>query len=155
MAASDFDVYRVRPKSRVSLGKRDPADRAAFDGDKDDGLARVEALNAKLADLQELLYAGHRHRILIVLQARDAGGKDGTIRSVFTGVNPQGMHVVSFRQPTPDERDRDFLWRVHRHVPGNGEIVIFNRSHYEDVLVVRVHDLVPRAIWSRRYDAIN
>jgi PPK2 family polyphosphate:nucleotide phosphotransferase len=155
MAASDFDVYRVRPKSRVSLGKRDPADRAAFDGDKDDGLARLEALNAKLADLQELLYAGHRHRILIVLQAMDAGGKDGTIRSVFTGVNPQGVHVVSFRTPTPDERDRDFLWRVHRHVPGSGEIVIFNRSHYEDVLIVRVHDLVPRAVWSKRYEEIN
>lgn len=155
MTDDAFDCYRVRPGTRLRLAGRDPADRAAFDGDKDDGLRRIETLNAKLADQQELLYAEHRQRILIVLQAMDAGGKDGTIRSVFTGVNPQGVGVVSFKQPTPDERGHDFLWRVHQRVPGNGEIVIFNRSHYEDVLVVRVHNLVPRAVWSKRYDAIN
>jgi PPK2 family polyphosphate:nucleotide phosphotransferase len=154
MVAPGFDRYLVRPGARIRLAERDPDDRAAFKGDKADGLKRLAALNDRLGDLQEVLYAQHRHRILIVLQAMDAGGKDGTIRSVFTGVNPQGVDVVSFKQPTHIEADHDFLWRVHPRVPGNGEIVIFNRSHYEDVLVVRVHKLAPRAVWSKRYRAI-
>jgi PPK2 family polyphosphate:nucleotide phosphotransferase len=105
--------------------------------------------------LQELLYAEHKHKLLVVLQARDAGGKDGTIRHVFEGVNPQGVKVAGFKVPTPIELDHDYLWRVHRRVPGKGEIVIFNRSHYEDVLVVRVHELVPPEVWGRRFAQIN
>jgi PPK2 family polyphosphate:nucleotide phosphotransferase len=102
-----------------------------------------------------VLYAEHKHKILIVLQALDTGGKDGTIRAVFAGVNPQGVHVASFKVPTPEELDHDFLWRVHSQVPGKGELVIFNRSHYEDVLVVRVHGLVPEKVWRKRYAQIN
>jgi PPK2 family polyphosphate:nucleotide phosphotransferase len=110
--------------------------------------------------LQYLLYADADQSLLIVLQALDAGGKDGAIRHLFSGVNPQGTSVYSFKQPSKIESDHDFLWRVHQRAPGKGEIVIFkivifNRSHYEDVLVVRVHDLVPRRVWSRRYDVIN
>jgi PPK2 family polyphosphate:nucleotide phosphotransferase len=102
-----------------------------------------------------LLYAEQKHKVLIVLQGMDTSGKDGTIRRVFEGVNPQGVRVASFKQPTPEELDRDFLWRVHKQVPGKGEMVIFNRSHYEDVLVVRVHELVPKEVWSKRYEHIN
>jgi PPK2 family polyphosphate:nucleotide phosphotransferase len=108
-----------------------------------------------LEHLQELLYAESKHKVLIVLQAMDTGGKDGTIRHVFEGVNPQGVKVAGFKVPTPKELAHDYLWRVHKHTPGSGEIVIFNRSHYEDVLVVRVHDLVPREVWSRRYEHIR
>ena len=90
-----------------------------------------------------------------MLQAMDTGGKDGAIRHVFDGVNPQGVRVASFKVPTPEERAHDYLWRVHKQTPGSGEMVIFNRSHYEDVLVVRVHELVPKAVWSRRYEQIN
>jgi PPK2 family polyphosphate:nucleotide phosphotransferase len=102
-----------------------------------------------------MLYAEHKHKVLIVLQAMDSGGKDGTIRHVFDGVNPQGVKVASFKVPTKEELDHDYLWRVHEHTPGKGEIVIFNRSHYEDVLVVRVHDLVPRPVWRRRFKHIR
>jgi PPK2 family polyphosphate:nucleotide phosphotransferase len=102
-----------------------------------------------------MLYACHDQKLLIVLQGMDTSGKDGTIRHVAGAFNPQGTRVVSFKQPTRDDLDHDFLWRVHRHVPGNGEVVVFNRSHYEDVLVVRVHDLVPKAVWKERYGQIN
>ncbi len=109
----------------------------------------------RLRDLQRVLWAEDKHALLIVLQAMDAGGKDGTIRHVFSGVNPQGCKVTSFKVPTKDELDHDYLWRVHKAVPGKGTIGIFNRSHYEDVLVVRVHNLVPPAVWGQRYDQIN
>ncbi len=105
--------------------------------------------------LQYLLYADAGQSLLIVLQALDAGGKDGVIRHLFTGMNPQGTSVYGFKQPNPAELAHDFLWRAHQRAPGRGEVVIFNRSHYEDVLVVRVHDLVPRSVWSKRYDLIN
>ena len=108
----------------------------------------------KLTRQQALLYAEHKHSVLIVLQAMDAGGKDGTIKHVFSSVNPQGVSVVSFKQPTPVELAHDFLWRVHPHAPGRGEIAIFNRSHYEDVLVTRVHKLIDKATWTRRYQYI-
>ncbi|MFN0060684.1 MAG: polyphosphate kinase 2 family protein [Planctomycetota bacterium] len=150
-----MDRYRVKPGSKVSLAECDPDDRDTFDGSKEEGIARGVELASELEALQELLYAERKHKLLIVLQAMDTGGKDGTIRSVFDGVNPVGVKVASFKVPTPDERDRDFLWRVHKHVPGAGELVIFNRSHYEDVLVVRVHELAPPAIWKRRYEHIN
>ena len=102
-----------------------------------------------------MLYAENKHKVLIVLQAMDTGGKDGVIRHVFDGVNPQGVRVAAFKQPTPTELAHDYLWRVHQQTPGKGEVVIFNRSHYEDVLVVRVHNLVPEAVWRRRYEQIN
>ena len=105
--------------------------------------------------LQEMLYAEHKHKILIVIQAMDTGGKDGVIRSVFEGVNPSGVRVACFKVPTPIEMDHDYLWRIHRQTPAKGEIVIFNRSHYEDVLVVRVHNLVPKSVWNKRYEQIN
>lgn len=150
-----MDHYRVKPGSSIDLSASDPADTSAFLKDKDEGKKRLLELNRSLEELQELLYAEHKHKVLIVLQAMDTGGKDGTIRKVFEGVNPQGVHVASFKAPTPEELDHDFLWRIHKQMPGRGEIVIFNRSHYEDVLVVRVHDLVPQEVWSKRYDHIN
>ena len=147
--------YRVKPGSQVDLSQWDPNDKSAFAGDKAEGQTRLLELNERLEALQELLYAEHKHKVLIVLQAMDTGGKDGVIRHVFEGVNPQGVRVASFKVPTPIELDHDYLWRVHQQVPGKGEMVIFNRSHYEDVLVVRVHNLAPEAVWSRRYRQIN
>jgi PPK2 family polyphosphate:nucleotide phosphotransferase len=145
----------IKPDSKIDLSEWDPSDTGDFEGGKKEGLAQVEKLNGKLEELQELLYAQHKHKVLVILQGMDTGGKDGAIRRVFDGVNPVGVRVASFKAPTPEELDHDFLWRVHKHVPGSGEIVIFNRSHYEDVLIVRVHDLVPPEVWSKRYDQIN
>lgn len=147
--------YRVKPGSSVDLGQHDPDDRSGFDGDKKKAREVLLTLNERLRELQELLYAQHKHKILVVLQAMDTGGKDGTIAHVFEGVNPQGVRVASFKVPTEQELDHDYLWRVHQPTPGKGEMVIFNRSHYEDVLVVRVHNLVPPEVWQRRYDQIN
>jgi PPK2 family polyphosphate:nucleotide phosphotransferase len=150
-----MDRYRVAPASTIDLGEWDPNDRSGFDGEKRDARHRLDELNDQLEELQELLYAEHRHKVLVVLQGMDTSGKDGTIRHVFEGVNPQGVRVASFKVPTSIELDHDYLWRVHKQVPGRGEITIFNRSHYEDVLVVRVHSLVPEEVWSRRYGHIN
>jgi len=150
-----FNRYRIRPDSKVDLSEHDPDDRSAFDLDKEAAHERVDRLHERLTELQEALYAEGRHRLLVVLQALDAGGKDGTIRSVFEGVNPQGVRVQCFKQPTVPELAHDFLWRVHAAVPAAGEIAIFNRSHYEDVLVVRVHQLVPEKRWRPRYEHIR
>lgn len=147
--------YRVEPNSKVDLSKWDPEDSSEFDGNKEEGRAALVYLNGKLADLQEILYAERKHKLLIVLQAMDTGGKDGAIRHVFKGINPQGVRVASFKIPSAIEMDHDYLWRIHQQTPGKGELVIFNRSHYEDVLVVRVHKLVPEEVWKRRYDQIN
>ncbi|HKJ38608.1 MAG TPA: polyphosphate kinase 2 family protein [Anaerolineales bacterium] len=147
--------YMVKPESTVKLSKWDPNDTGDFKGGKKEGQAEVRKLNAKLESLQELLFAEHKHKVLVVMQAMDTGGKDGTIRRVFDGVNPAGVRVASFKAPTSEELDHDFLWRIHKEAPGSGEMVIFNRSHYEDVLVVRVHDLVPKKVWSKRFDQIN
>jgi PPK2 family polyphosphate:nucleotide phosphotransferase len=149
-----MDRYRVKPGHAVKLDSWDPDDRGDF-ADKKAGKQATKQLTNQLETLQELLYAEHKHKLLIVLQALDTGGKDGTIRHVFDGVNPQGVNVASFKVPTPEELSHDYLWRIHRRAPGQGEIVIFNRSHYEDVLVVRVHHLVPPAVWGRRFDHIN
>lgn len=149
----DTSRFRIEPDTEVDLSERD--------ADVDDGWSKselkdlVEPLNERLEELQELLYANGSHRLLVVLQATDTGGKDGTIRHVFDGTNPQGVKVASFKKPTEAELARDYLWRVHQHVPADGEITIFNRSHYEDVLVVRVHELVPEERWSRRYHHIR
>lgn len=150
-----MDRYRVSPGSQVDLGQYDPNDSSTFSGKKKDGRKALLALNERLEVQQELLFAEHKHKVLIVLQGMDTSGKDGTIRHVFEGVNPQGVKVAGFKKPTTLELDHDYLWRVHRHVPGKGEIVIFNRSHYEDVLVVRVHQLVSPDVWRLRYAHIN
>lgn len=150
----DADRYRIGAGEAARLGERDPADQTLFAGDKKAGKAALRELNKRLEELQELFYADNRHRLLVVLQATDTGGKDGTISSVFDGVNPLGVKVASFKKPTEAELAHDYLWRVHPHAPANGEIVIFNRSHYEDVLVVRVQNLVPEEQWRRRYEQI-
>lgn len=150
-----MDRYRVKPGEKVDLGKWDPEDTSAHKGSKSDGEDRLDELTGELEALQELLYAEGKHKVLVVLQGMDTSGKDGVIRHVFEGANPQGVRVAGFKVPTPPELARDYLWRVHQQVPATGEIVIFNRSHYEDVLVVRVHGLVPPERWKKRYDHIN
>jgi PPK2 family polyphosphate:nucleotide phosphotransferase len=148
----DIDRFRVREGTRLDLSLLDPRDTPFWDpGDKDQARDLLLGLNDRLEALQELLWAQGSERVLVVLQAMDTGGKDGTIRRVFEGVDPSGVRVAPFKAPTPDELAHDFLWRVHPHVPGDGELVVFNRSHYEDVLVVRVEELIPEHRWRRRY----
>ena len=147
------EQLRVEPGSKVRLARVDPDDthghtKADSAQELADGLTRLEGL-------QDRLWAEARHPVLVVLQGIDAAGKDGTLKHVMSAFNPQGCPVTDFKVPSPIELSHDYLWRVHQHTPGKGEIAIFNRSHYEDVLVVRVHDLVPRAVWKRRYDQIN
>ena len=149
------EKYRVPDKGKISLKDYDPNDASLIDGNKTDGKEALLKLNKDIEFLQEKMYAEGKHRLLVILQAMDTGGKDGTIRAVFEGVNPQGVRVAAFKTPSPLELAHDYLWRVHAQAPGKGEIVIFNRSHYEDVLVVRVHNLVPEEVWSRRYRHIN
>ncbi len=148
---STVDTYRVRPGDKIRLADHDPNDHQLFDGGKDEGKAYVLELNEQLESLQELLYAEGKHKLLVVLQGMDAAGKDGTIRHVFEGVNPQGVKVASFGKPTEQELDHDYLWRIHQNTPAKGQIMVFNRSHYEDVLIVRVHGFVPEQVWSKRY----
>ncbi len=146
--------FRVRPGARIVLQEIDPAFKDHYDGHKD-AADELEHCRARLGELQEMLYVERKHSLLICLQALDTGGKDGTIQHCLSAMNPQGCRVQAFRQPSAEEAAHDFLWRIHRVAPARGEIVIFNRSHYEDVLVVRVHNLAPREVWSRRYDRIN
>ena len=150
-----MNKYRVRPGQKVDLADYDPDDTHLLPGGKEEAREKTPAIQRRLAGLQELLFAGHEWKLLIVLQGMDTSGKDGTIRHVMVGFNTSGTRVASFRKPTIDELDHDYLWRVHRQVPAKGEVVVFNRSHYEDVLVVRVHELVPKAIWRRRYQQIE
>lgn len=150
-----MDMYRVQPGTDVDLSEWPTRDSAAFDGSKSDGKQAMKMLNEKIETLQELLYAEGKRRLLIVLQATDTGGKDGVIRHVFEGVNPSGVRVASFKAPSKLELSHDYLWRIHKQTPRKGEITIFNRSHYEDVLIVRVRNLVPESVWSQRYEHIN
>ena len=146
--------FIVEPGAKVCLGKIDPS----YSGRHRSHESAVEETAkevARMDRLQYLLYADASRSLLIVLQGLDAAGKDGVIRHLFTGMNPQGTSVFGFKQPDKEELAHDFLWRVHARAPADGEVVIYNRSHYEDVLVVRVHKLVPRSIWSKRYDLIN
>jgi PPK2 family polyphosphate:nucleotide phosphotransferase len=147
--------YLVRPGQTVSLSDYDPDDTSLLPDGKDQAKKATPATQARLAELQERLYAAHKRKLLIVLQGMDTSGKDGTIRHVMAGFNPVGTRIVSFKKPSPEEMEHDYLWRVHREVPGQGEVVVFNRSHYEDVLIVRVHSLVAKGTWERRYDQIN
>jgi PPK2 family polyphosphate:nucleotide phosphotransferase len=151
----NMNKYLVNPNEKVNLKDWDPEDHTFFEGEKKEAKEKIAVLTGELEQLQELLFAEHKHKLLIILQAMDTGGKDGVISHVFEGVNPQGVKVASFKVPTQEELDHDYLWRVHKQVPGKGEIMIFNRSHYEDVLVVRVHALVPKKVWSKRYSQIN
>lgn len=151
----DVSRYRVPPGAVVDIAAHDPDSKEGFSGGKVEAKPVLRELNSRLAGLQTRLWAESRQRLLVVLQAMDTGGKDGTVRNVFKGVNPQGVRVVGFGRPTEAELAHDFLWRIHPHVPGNGEIAIFNRSHYEDVLVVRVRQLVPDDRWRSRYQHIN
>ena len=150
-----MDRYRVEPGSKVDLSRMDAGSTKGFKGNKKDAEKQLLDLNGRLEALQEALWAEHRHKVLVVLQGMDTSGKDGTIRHVFEGVNPLGVRVAAFKAPTEEELDHDFLWRVHPKVPGKGEMVIFNRSHYEDVLAARVRGFVPPEVWQPRYDQIN
>ena len=145
---------RVKPGTTAGLADIDPAETHGFE--KGPELDAALAKNvARLGELQYVMYAERRRSLLVVLQGMDASGKDGAIRRVMTGFNPQGCRVTAFKVPTPEELAHDFLWRVHAAVPGKGDVGIFNRSHYEDVLIVRVRELVPERVWKRRYDQIN
>ncbi len=146
---------RIPPGTRVSLAQWDPDDRAIIGSKKNSARERLDADRAELDALQELLYAENKNRLLVVLQAMDTAGKDSTIRHVFHEVDPLGVRVASFKAPTHAELAHDYLWRVHRHVPGSGEIAIFNRSHYEDVLITRVNGWIDAAECKRRYRQIN
>ncbi len=145
----------LQPPVGKKLKLQDFDPRFHDDLDKDETKLETAKLQQRLKELQTMLFADKSQALLIVLQAMDAGGKDGTIKHVFTGVNPQGVKVTGFKQPTSEELAHDFLWRIHQHTPEKGYIGIFNRSHYEDVLVVRVNNIVPKSVWSKRYDHIN
>lgn len=143
----------TKPLSHVNLKKHDPNDTAGFT--KETARAEQARYADRLDKLQEMLYAQRHAALLVILQGMDTSGKDGAIKKVFDAVDPQGVRIASFKAPTSDELARDFLWRIHREVPPRGYIGIFNRSHYEDVLVVRVNKLVPKSVWEARYDQIN
>lgn len=153
MAHDDAQAFRIPPRTKVRLRDHDPADTRGITREK--AKARIARRRDEFAEIQELLYGAARQSVLIVLQGMDTSGKDGTIRKVMAPINPQGCDVVAFKEPTPADLAHDFLWRIHPCTPAKGMIGIFNRSHYEDVLIVRVHNLVPKAVWKRRYEAIN
>jgi PPK2 family polyphosphate:nucleotide phosphotransferase len=155
MTDINWRQYLIKPDQNVNLSNWDPASTPAWKSGKGEAEKCIQELNTRLEALQELLFAQGKHKILVVLQGMDTSGKDGVIRRVFEGVNPQGVRVASFKVPTAPELAHDYLWRIHQQVPGRGEMVIFNRSQYEDVLVVRVHNLVPPEQWKRRYAQIN
>lgn len=147
--------YKIEGNKKIDLKKFDPDEISLWDSGKKEAKKKIQDLRGELINFQRLLYAEHKQKVLIVLQAMDSGGKDGTIRSIFKGINPQGVRVASFKVPTPEELGHDYLWRVHKQTPKSGEIVIFNRSHYEDVLVVRVHNLVSEKVWGKRFEHIR
>ena len=162
MADQDDDRFEreakrwlVEPGSKVRLDEIDTNSDAGAPGDKEATSAISDDLVVQLGEWQSRLWAEGKRSLLLVLQAMDAGGKDGTIRKVFTGVNPQGVRVASFKAPTEKELQHDFLWRIHQQTPAAGEMGVFNRSHYEDVLIVRVNELVPEPVWRARYEQIR
>jgi PPK2 family polyphosphate:nucleotide phosphotransferase len=146
--------FHVASRRKLKLARIDSAGTADYSS-KEAAEGETQRHVERMRRLQYLLYADASKSLLVVLQGMDAAGKDGVVRKVFSGMNPQGTSVTAFKQPTPYEAAHDFLWRVHQHAPAKGEVAIFNRSHYEDVLVVRVHKLVPKAAWSKRYAQIN
>ncbi len=147
-----LEKYVVKPGSNVDLGKLDPDDKSLFDdGGKEDSWPSFDVLQDELQHLQKLLYAQNKHRILVVIQAMDTGGKDGCVKHVFSRIDPQGIDVQAFKKPSEEELAHDFLWRVHQKAPRNGQLVIFNRSHYEDIVAVKVKKLAPEKVWKRRF----
>jgi PPK2 family polyphosphate:nucleotide phosphotransferase len=148
MARAELEQLRVSPGEPVRLAERDPRDKLGLE--KAAGKEETEKLRDRIDELQYLLYAEAKHAVLLILQGIDASGKDGTIRRVFDGVNPQGVHVVSFKAPVGAELEHDYLWRIHAALPPRGAIGVFNRSHYEDIVTVSVLGLFPKAVWKRR-----
>lgn len=147
-----MEKYLVKPGSKVDLSNIDSDGRELYSkGGKEESLACYDKLQDELQHLQKLLYAQNKHRVLVVMQAMDTGGKDGCIKHVFSRIDPQGIHVRSFKKPSDEELARDFLWRVHEKVPRNGQLVIFNRSHYEDIIAVKVKNLFPEKVWKQRF----
>src|SRR5271166_5314398 len=147
-------MFRVKPGRKLRLKDIDPDYRGHHETEQE-AAVETEHYRQKMAKMQSLLYADKKHSLLVVLQALDAAGKDGTVNHVISVLNPQGAAAVGFKKPTPDELAYDFLWRVHPHVPREGQVAIFNRSHYEDVLVTRVHKLIDKATWLTRYRRIR
>jgi len=149
------DQFRVRPGTDVKLDEWSTSSTGDYTGDKQTAPDVLAALNEQLADLQQMLYAESTHKFLIVMQGMDTSGKDGTIKHVFRTINPVGVKVANFKRPNDVELAHDYLWRVHGQTPRKGHMTIFNRSHYEDVLVVRVNELTPKQIWERRFEHIR
>jgi PPK2 family polyphosphate:nucleotide phosphotransferase len=146
-------VVTVSPDHKIKLSRIDPDDTGGTTKEK--AQERFSELREKISELQQILHAEHQRSLLLVFQAMDTGGKDGAIKDLCAGLNPAGLELTSFKAPSTEERDHDFLWRIHQAAPGKGMIGIWNRSHYEDVLIVRVHKLVPRKVWKARYDQVN
>jgi PPK2 family polyphosphate:nucleotide phosphotransferase len=155
MSLKNFKHYLIQSGQNAKLSKVNASPWEDMPTSKKEALEELSELHIRLADLQQRFHVDQRRKLLIVLQGMDTSGKNGTIRHVFRGVNPQGVHVSSFEKPTRREAAHDFLWRVHQRTPANGEIMIFDRSHYEDVLAVRVNDLQPESVWKKRYRHIN
>jgi PPK2 family polyphosphate:nucleotide phosphotransferase len=152
---ANLDQYRVKPNAKFSLKSIKSDDKSERMATKDQDALELVKLASKINSLQDILNAQSKHKILLILQGMDASGKDGTVRHVFSECDPLGIRLASFKGPTPDELAHDYLWRVHQEVPQKGEVVIFNRSHYEDVLIVKVHDWIDDAECKRRYAQIN
>ena len=153
--AIEPEHFRVRPGHRIDLATWSTNTTDGFEGTKEQRAELLAELNERLGDLQQMLYAESKHKVLVVLQGMDTSGKDGTIKHVFHTINPLGVRVANFKRPNDVELAHDYLWRVHEHAPRDGRITIFNRSHYEDVLVVRVNDLVAEHVWRRRFEHIR
>ncbi|MDE0826739.1 MAG: polyphosphate kinase 2 family protein [Akkermansiaceae bacterium] len=150
-----LERYRVPEGKSLKLDKIDQNERELYDGEgKEDHLEAFDQLREELQLLQKIQYAENKRRVLVVIQAMDTGGKDGCVKHVFSQVDPQGLNVRSFKKPSEEELRHDFLWRVHQHVPGNGHIAVFNRSHYEDIIAVRVKKIYPEKVWKRRYQHV-
>ena len=146
-----LERYWVKPGSKLDLNALNPNEKTLFKGEsKEDYGPQFQQILDELQELQKILYAQNKHRILVVIQAMDTGGKDGCIKSVFSGIDPQGIHVQPFKKPSEEELAHDFLWRVHQVVPRNGQLTIFNRSHYEDIIAVRVKKIFPDKVWKQR-----
>ncbi len=147
-----LEKYLVKPGSKIDLKKIDPNTKELFeDGGKDDSHGAMSKLLDELRELQKMLYAENKHRVLVVIQAMDTGGKDGCVKSVFPTVDPQGITVCPFKKPSEEELAHDFLWRIHAKVPRNGQLVVFNRSHYEDIIAVKVKKIFPEKVWKQRF----
>ncbi len=154
MSELDLKKYLVRENDNINLKNIDANEYNTFNGTKEKAIKKLNDINIKLEKLHQIYYSGKKHKILIIFQGMDASGKDGAIRNIFQSVNPTGVYVAHFGSPSKLELSHDFLWRVHNKVPADGELVIFNRSHYEDILIVRVQNLKPQSVWQKRFKHI-